>query len=89
MKRSFIIPLFIGVHILCIVAYIYKHSLYIQTSYKKQQYEQDIEQLLHKKEELTQQLQSLKNRTHIKQFAQTKLNMKPTFLKQIKKIDYS
>jgi len=86
MKRSPIIPLFIGVHLLCMVLQIYKHSLFVQASYTKQKYELARESLLQEKQQLTQELQVLKNRTSIKQFAQAKLHMDTLKLKQIKRL---
>jgi len=87
MKRSPIIPLFIGVHLLCMVLQIYKHSLLVQASYTKQKYELERESLLQKKQFLTQEFQAMKNRTSIKQYAQTKLHMDTLKLKQIKRLN--
>ncbi len=86
MKKSPIIPLFISVHILCIVAQIYKHSLFVQASYTRQKYELERESLVQEKQNLTQELQRLKNRTAIKQYAQTELRMDTLKLKQIKRL---
>lgn len=87
MKRSPIIPLFIGVHLLCMVLQIYKHSLFVQASYTKQKYEIDRESLVQDRQRLTQELQVLKNRNSIKQYAQTKLQMDTLRLKQIKRLN--
>lgn len=87
MKRSPIIPLFISVHVLCIVLQIYKHSLLVQASYTKQKYELERETLLQQKQQLTQEFQVLKNHANIKQYAQKQLNMDTLKLKQIKKIN--
>ena len=87
MKRSPIIPLFIGAHLLCMVLQIYKHSLLVQASYTKQKYELERESLLQKKQLLTQEFQALKNRTNIKQYAQAKLHMDTLKLKQIKRLN--
>lgn len=86
MKRLPIIPLFIGVHVICIVLHIYKHSLFVQASYTKQNYEREYESLQQEKQQLTQELQALKNRTNIKKYAQAELNMETLKLKQIKKL---
>lgn len=87
MKRSPIIPVFIGVHLVCIVLQIYKHSLLVQASYAKQKYELARASLLQEKQQFTQELQALKNRTAIKQYAQTKLHMDTLKLKQIKRLN--
>lgn len=71
---------------LCIVAQIYKHSLLVQASYTKQNYELERESLLKEKQHLCQELQMLKNRAHIKQYAQTQLHMDTLKLKQIKRL---
>jgi cell division protein FtsL len=87
MKRSPIIPLFIGVHLLCMVLQIYKHSLFVQASYTKQKYEHERETLTQEKQQLTQELQVLKNRSSIQKYAQTKLQMGTLRLKQIKRLN--
>ena len=86
MKRSPIIPLFIGIHLLCMVLQIYKHSLFVQASYAKQKYELEREALLQQKQHLTQELQILKNRTSIKQYAQAQ-HMNTLRLNQIKRLN--
>jgi hypothetical protein len=86
MKRSPIIPLFIGVHLLCMVLQIYKHSLFVQASYTKQKNELDRESLIQERQRLTQELQVLKNRNSIKQYAQAK-QMKTLRLNQIKRLN--
>lgn len=87
MKRSPIIPVFIGVHLVCIVLQIYKHSLLVQASYAKQKYELARASLLQEKQQFTQELQALKNRTAIKQYAEAKLHMDTLKLKQIKRLN--
>jgi hypothetical protein len=87
MKRSPIIPLFIGIHLLCMVLQIYKHSLFVQASYTKQKNELEREILIQEKQRLTQELQVLKNRNSIKQYAQAKLHMDTLRLKQIKRLN--
>lgn len=87
MKRSPIIPLFISVHLMCMVLQIYKHSLFVQASYTKQKCELERETLLQEKQQLTQTIQTLKNRTSIKQYAQAKLHMDTLKLKQIKRLN--
>lgn len=86
MKRSPVIPLFISVHVFCIILQIYKHSLFVQASYTKQKYELERENLLQQKQHLSQEMQTLKNHTHVKQYAQQKLKMDTLKLKQIKKL---
>lgn len=69
------------------VLQIYKHSLFVQASYTKQKYDLERESLVQDKQRLTQELQVLKNRNSIKQYAQAKLQMDTLRLKQIKRLN--
>jgi len=86
MKKTTFISLFIFAHIFFIVLQIHKHSQIIKESYRKQKNEQLKNELIQKKELLTHQLYTLKNRSTIQEFATEQLAMKPINLKQIKKI---
>lgn len=68
------------------VLQIYKHSLFVQASYTKQKYELERESLLQERQRLTQELQVLKNRNTIKQYAQSK-QMSTLRLNQIKRLN--
>lgn len=82
-NRHFIIS-FISVHVLCIALQIYKSNCFIETSYRKQQYETTYKQLEQKKQELTYQLNAAKNASTIRHFAQHELGMQPISLTQVK-----
>ena len=86
MNKSTLIILFITVHISFIFLQIYKHTAFIKTAYQKQKYEQLIDALTQKKEERTQALYALKNKTRIQQYAQEQLHMQPISLQQIKTV---
>jgi len=86
MKKPTFIILFIGTNIFFIFVQVYKQSQVIKLSYQKQKNEAEKEALSQKKDDLTQQLYALKNRTSIKKYAQNKLNMRKINLKQIKKL---
>ncbi len=87
MKKNYFITTFITAHIILIVLQIHKHTLFIKNSYSQQQYEKKLVALTEKKQALTQELYALKDRENIKKYAQTKLNMHPYALNQVKKLD--
>jgi hypothetical protein len=86
MKKKKILGVFIGVHIAFIFLQIYKQSYLVQLTYEKQHHEKVKQELLEKKNHLTQQWYILQNRSAIKEYAQQELGMKKVALKQIKKI---
>ncbi|HEV2601605.1 MAG TPA: hypothetical protein VGT41_04860 [Candidatus Babeliales bacterium] len=84
MRNSHFIITFISAHVICIALQIYKSNCFIETSYRKQQYETTYQQLEQKKQELTYQLNTAKNVSTIRKFAQHELGMQPISLTQIK-----
>ncbi len=88
MKKNRFIILFIFFNILFIILQIYKHTLFIRFTYQKQKHETEWADLVQKKQELTQKLYTLTDRTHIKKYAQKKLKMRPMKLNQVKKLDH-
>lgn len=83
MKKKTFITLFIVVNIIIIFLYIHKQSTIIKLSFKKQRNEKIKEELTLQKNSLEQQLQTLSNKTAIKEHATKKLGMKKIDLKQI------
>ena len=88
MKKKSFITIFIAAHIVLIFLQVYKHTLFIKNGYKHQECEKKIALLKEKKQSLTQELYSLKDRNAIKQYAHDKLNMRPYALHQIKKLPH-
>lgn len=86
MKKKSFITTIIALHILLIFLQIHKHTLFIKNSYNQQQCEKKLAALTEKKQTLTQELHALKDRDNIKKYAQTKLNMRPYALNQVKKL---
>ena len=89
MKRLTFITIFVVTHVGFIFFQIHKHTKIIQLSYEKQKLEKHRSQLIAKKQELTQELYSLKSRTAIARFAKKRLKMSKVKLKQIKKLHES
>ena len=86
MKRGYFITIFVTAHLLFIFLHIYKYNLNIKQSYAQQKQELHYEQLVHKKQRLTQELYALQNKTAIKQYAAKKLGLRPLKLSQIKRL---
>ena len=86
MKKISFLTTFISAHIILIVLQIHKHTLFIKNSYNQQQCEKKMVVLKDKKQTLTQELHAMKDRDNIKKYAQSKLNMRPYALNQVKKI---
>lgn len=86
MKKATFIALFVSAHVILIFLQIHKHSQRIRLSYQTQKNEAEKELLVQKKQDLTQQVYALKNRSAIKKFALNKLNMSKIQLKQINKL---
>lgn len=83
-KKSLLFYSFICVNILFIFLQIYKQSNFVKLSFEKQRIEKEKEQLLQKKDSITQQLYILKNPANIKEFATRNLKMQKVKLNQIK-----
>lgn len=86
MKRFSFITLFICAQIGMMVLQIHKHSNRMQLLYTRQKNETFLNQLLLKRQELTQCLCALNDRVAIKKFAEEELHMTPIQLSQIKKL---
>ena len=84
-SRAFI-TLFILIHVIFIFLQIHKQSYGIKLSYQKQKNEKNKQQLIEKKNNLTQELHTMQNRSDIKKYAENSLGMKKIFLSQIKQI---
>ena len=89
MNQSRFLAIFTTTHVLFILLQIHKHTQIVRYSYQKQELEQQISLLSEKQEQLTQLLCEHKSHDAINQYAQTKLDMKPLQLNQIKKIHQS
>jgi hypothetical protein len=87
MKRVTFVSLFILTHLFFIFFQINKHNKFINLSYTKQKYENEIKALTQKKQELSQNLYNLRKSSTIKQFAKETLGMNSISIKQVKKID--
>ena len=86
MKKISFLTTFISAHIILIVLQIHKHTLFIKNSYNQQQCDKKLAALTEKKQTLTQELHAMKDRDNIKKYAQSKLNMRPYALNQVKKL---
>jgi len=89
MRCTPFMSLVIATHVLFILAHIYRHSQFVQESFKKQRSERLIESMRHKKQELASMLYGMKDRSAIKEYAEQVLHMKPIVLAQVKKLDSS
>ena len=86
MKRSTFITIFVCTNLAFIVFHIHKQSQFTKLSYVKQKIENEIAVLEKRKCELTHDLQTVHDRSLVKQFAGNKLDLKPVKISQIKKI---
>lgn len=84
MRNQTLIMLFILLHIGFIFLHIHKQSCVVKLTYQNQKYETIKNTLLNKKNQLTQELYMLHDKSVIKQYAQEHLNMKQMSLSQIK-----
>jgi len=87
MKKLTFISLFVVTHLFFIFFQINKHNQIIKLSYEKQNFENEIKDLIQKKQELSQNWYHLRKRSTIKNFAKNKLKMSKVKLKQVKKIE--
>jgi hypothetical protein len=88
MNKQLFIVIIIGLHISFILLQIHKQSYVMQLSYQKQKKEKFKQELIEKKNTLTQQLQIVHNRSTIKKFAEKNLGMKKISLNQIKQMPH-
>lgn len=89
MKKGTLVTLFISLHIGFIFLQIHKHMQFIRYSFEKQKNERLVAQLEKEKQEFINELYALQNKSYIKEFAQEKLHMKMTSLKQIKRLAHA
>jgi len=87
MRCTPFMSLVIATHVLFIVAHVYRHSQFVQESFKKQKNERLLQSMTHKKQELASILYGLKDRSAIKEYAEQVLHMKPLSLAQAKKLE--
>ncbi len=73
-------------HIFFAFFQIYKRTRLIQFSYEKQKLESELTELIHEKKLLSNEIESLKNRSLLKDYAQKTLSMEKIKLTTIKKI---
>ena len=73
-------------HIFFAFFQIYKRTTLIKYSYEKQKIEFDLAELIHKKKLLSNEIESLKDRTALKNYAQEILSMQKIKLSTIKRI---
>ncbi len=88
MKRTTFIAIFMSAHLCFIFLQIHKHTQFIKQSFAKQKNERLLASLEIKKQQLIQELHSVKNHANIGQFAKNNLNMGPVRLSQIKKVKH-
>lgn len=86
MKKKTFIVLFLTVHVLFITLQIDKQSKMVKLSYAKQKKEQTFKVLLNEKQQLINQLHTLRNKQSIKAYAQNHLKMKSLKIKQVQRI---
>lgn len=87
MKKVTFISLFILTHILFIFLQISKYNEQIKLSYARQKAENELKELMQKKQELTQNLCDLQKNSTIKKYAREKLCMTRVGIKQVKCIN--
>jgi hypothetical protein len=87
MKRSTFVAIFVCTNLAFLMLHIHKQSQVTKLSYEKQKRDQEINTLEKRKCELTHDLQTVHDRTLVKQFAVNKLDLKPVKIAQIKKVN--
>lgn len=88
-KTNYFLPLFISMHLLGVFLLIHKRSLIIEQTYKAQELEEQTKTLASKKQQLTNQLYALQQRSSVKKFAQETLHMREISLAHIKRLPHS
>ena len=89
MRPRTILLLFVAIQPVLIFFHIYRNNLSIRHTYTYQKRVAQRDNLLRKKEQLTQQLCNLQNQQKIKEYAQNFLGMEKVKLRQIKKLDHA
>lgn len=78
--------LFVGTHIVFVILLIHKQSYIVKLSFTKQRLEKKKLELIEQKKNLTNRLIALQNPSSIKQYASSRLGMRPVSLDRIKKL---
>ncbi len=86
MRKQITVGFFIGIQLLLVTLYIHKESTLVKLSYQRQSIQEELKQLVTKKENLTTTLCHLQDPKRVKSFAQEKLGMQPLALKKIKRL---
>ncbi len=86
MKRNTFAALFVATHVTFIFMHIYRQTLVVRETFRKQKNERTLELLTQRQQELTTQLCCLKNHMEIKRYAQQELGMQPITLKQVRRV---
>lgn len=86
MKRSTFVAIFVSTNLAFVMLHIHKQSQITKHSYIKQKIDNEIATLEKRKRELTHHLQTVHDRTLVKQFAVNTLDLKPVKIAQIKRI---
>ena len=86
MKKGTVVSIFIFTQIGFVFLQIHKHMLFIKCSFSKQKNERCLAQLEQKKVTLRNQFYVVQNKSDIQQFAQDKLALQPSKIKQIKRV---
>ena len=84
MKKTLFFTLFIVTHIGFFFLQINKQMQLVKESFDKQKNERMVASLEQKKQKLANELNSLSNKSDIKEYAQKKLDLKPVRLAQVK-----
>jgi len=86
MKKNYIIFMYIALHLIGAILYIHKQSYFLQQLFFKQKNERLLEELIHQKNSIIEQIYTTKNLQEIKQYAQEKLHMHQIKVTQINKV---
>jgi cell division protein FtsL len=86
MKKNYELYLFILLQICLVLAYIYKESRSMETFYQGQRLEKKYDELTSQAKDLHHQLQALKNRSAIQQYARQN-GLEPLSLSSVRHID--
>jgi cell division protein FtsL len=86
MKSRFFFIIFILTNLLFVIFQIDKQSRLVKLTYKKQQLEQEKQNLINKKQAMTNEFHQIKNLKIIKQYAIDQAGMQPISLNKIKRI---
>ena len=87
MKKGSIVAVCISMHLIFIFLHIHKHMAFVKESFKKQENERTIDLLKQTKHEALNSWYLAHNRSEIKTFAGTHLNMKSARLHNMKRIN--